>query len=399
MNNCLIVQSGGPTAVVNSILTGIIEESYINNKIEKIYGAYQGIYGLLNKKYVDLSYLTKKELNFLGSTPGASLGSWRKKVTEEEINMIITHMNSFHIKTVYFVGGNGTMQLAHMINQVANESIFQLKVIGIPNTIDNDIVGTEHTPGYGSAAKFLNTCVMEVGQDLTSLWDNQKITIIESMGRNTGWLAASTALAKNKNNTFPNLIYIPEIPFSKENFLSDVQKVYEKQGYALIVVSEGLRDEQGEIINNDYALNKNKTSGLNVGGVSAYLSRIIEDNTKYSSRYISPGVWQRTSMRFASRTDIQESYRIGQEAVRQTWDELSGKMITISSQKNKNEMTFNSEYLDKIAGYEKKVPKHWYDKEKKNVTEEFINYVFPLIQGEVQMPMEKGVPIFSDLLH
>ncbi len=391
--NCLIVQSGGPTSVINSTLCGIIEEAFQSGFVHKVYGSRQGIYGLLHGDYADLGKLSEQNLARLRRTPGIALGSWRSKLSEEDIHTMVSHMQSFDIGIVFYIGGNGSMKVAHMIYESALSRGYPLIVIGVPKTIDNDIMHTHHTPGFGSAAKFVGTCIMEAGLDIYSLWHNQKITIVETMGRNTGWLAASSALARLNGSACPHRIYIPESPFSIEAFLRDIQATYREHGYAMVVVSEGIRDANGRIVGEDPEV-KDRVGRPGVGGVSAYLTRLVQEHTGYSARYAVPSIWQRTGMHMASATDANEAYLIGKEAVRRAAEGVSGMMITLRDAAG----TFGLEPLANVAETERPFPLEWYNAEENFVTSEFVDYVLPLIQGEVSVEMHNGLPVYQHAL-
>ncbi|WP_010268338.1 diphosphate--fructose-6-phosphate 1-phosphotransferase [Paenibacillus senegalensis] len=393
--NYLIVQSGGPTSVINSTLCGIIEEIRAMNSSGKLYGAKQGLYGLLHGDYVDLSDLSPQEAGRLKKTPGAALGTWRHKLTEEHFQTIINHMRAYDIRFLFYIGGNGSMYVADQLNRTAGMAGYPLSVVGIPKTIDNDIMHTHHTPGYGSAAKFIATCTLECGLDIQSLWGNNKITILETMGRNTGWLAAASILARGEEDSVPHRVYIPESPFSLERFLLDVQTSYETYGYALAVVSEGIRDDEGNIVG--YSGEIDRVGRPGVGGVGSYLAAMIEQETPFASRSVVPAIWQRTGMHVASGIDVKEAFQVGKAAVRSLKKGSSGSMISLNAPVE-GSFTFGEVPLANVASHERPFPLEWYDAERSLIKAEFREYALPLIQGEVELEMKNGLPRYQSIM-
>lgn len=388
--NCLIVQSGGPTSVINSTLHGLITGCQNDNSINKVYGAKQGIYGLLTGNYVSLDNIPVQVTNRLKETPGIALGSWRHKLTDRDIDIIIDKLLIYNINILFFIGGNGSMYVANKINNQAIERGIDLIVVGIPKTIDNDIMHTHHSPGYGSAAKFLATCTMECGLDIKSLWNNNKVTILETMGRNTGWLAAATALAKIEGEV-PHHIFIPEVPFYIDEFLNIIEKTTSTHGYAFIVVSEGIRDNNGVVIGSNEGVDR--VGRPSVGGVSAYLTSMIENNTKYSARYVVPSIMQRTGMHLASKHDLDTAYEIGLEAVKNAVSEIKDVMVALEGPEK--ESKFKNIPLTNVAGIERSFPLEWYDSQSNSVEKEFLDYVRPLIQGEPSIDIKGGLPSYQ----
>ncbi|USG67813.1 6-phosphofructokinase [Brevibacillus ruminantium] len=394
--NCLIAQSGGPTAVINNSLYGIIEESLQSPQIQKVYGARRGVYGLLNQDYIDLGQLSKPQLEMLRMTPGAALGSWRYKLSTHEIEIIVAHMQANDIRYFYYIGGNGSMHVAHLIHQAAQKKGYELNVIGVPKTVDNDLTQTDHSPGFGSAAKFLATSILDMSMDIMSLPKSNRITIVETMGRNTGWLAASCALGMQQETGIPLLIYIPESPFCEEKFLRDVQKKYEQHGSALVIVSEGIRDGAGRLIA-DSALVRDAVGRPQLGGVAGYLKDVITtQGAGLSARYILPSIWQRSGMMFSSGVDVEEAYLAGKHACYHAKQGINGAMVTLQRKKRPfYAVEYGSVPLKEVAGKEKLFPLEWYDADSHFVKAEFFDYIYPLIQGEVSIPMKNGLPAYQ----
>ncbi len=397
--NCLIAQSGGPTAVINNSLYGIIEESLQSPNIGKVFGARRGVYGLLNQDYIDLSLLSKTQLEMLRMTPGAALGSWRYKLNTREIDIIVAHMQANDIRYFYYIGGNGSMHVAQLIHQAARKKGYDLNVIGVPKTVDNDLTQTDHSPGFGSAAKFLATSILDMSMDIMSSPRSNRITIVETMGRNTGWLAASCALGLKDETGIPMLIYIPESPFSEEKFMHDIRKKYEEHGSALVIVSEGIRNREGKLIA-EGSLARDPVGRPQLGGVASYLKElIVKEGSGLSARYILPSIWQRSGMMFSSRVDVEEAYLAGKHACYHARQGINGAMVTIQ---RSNGTSYSVEYgsvpLTEVAGREKLFPLEWYDADNHFVKNEFLDYLYPLIQGEVSIPMKNGLPAYQHFI-
>ncbi len=291
------------------------------------------------------------------------------------------------------------MDTANKVDEAAKRMNYRLKVIGIPKTIDNDLAFTDHCLGFASAAKYLAISVMEAGRHLESLYDSETIAILETLGRNTGWLAGSCALAKRSKEDAPHLIYLPEIPFSLDKFIKDVKEVYHKIGGAFIAVSEGLRDGKGNYV----CARKDRVSTDAFGhpeleGISGYLKKLVESRLKLKTRTIKPDICQQSAVHFASKVDMEEAYLVGKEAVKLALEGKSGYMITIKRVKGKvYKGRASAAKLSLVANMEKKVPRRWITKKGSFVTKEFIEYVRPLIQGEVNIPMGDGLPYYPRL--
>ena len=402
--NCIVAQSGGATAVINQSLCGVIHEAQKHEEIEGIYGARNGILGLLKEELIDLRKEKTSAIDNLKTTPGAALGSCRYRLkswseSKKDLEKIIKICKRYNLRYFFYIGGNDSMDTANKVDEAAKRMNYQLKVIGIPKTIDNDLVLTDHCPGFASAAKYLAVSVMEAGRHLESLYGSESVTILETLGRNTGWLAGSCALAKRLEKDAPHLIYFPEIPFSLDRFIKDVKEVYHKIGGVFVVVSEGLRDEKGNYICAKRGRVSTDAFGhLELEGISGYLKEVIESRFKLKTRTIKPDICQQSAVHFASRVDMEEAYLVGKEAVKLALEGKSGYMITIKREKGKvYERRISAARLSLVANMEKKVPLRWINKERNFVTKEFIEYVRPLIQGEVSLPTQNGLPCYSRL--
>jgi len=402
--NCIIAQSGGATAVINQSLCGVIQQAQGHKEIEEIYGARNGILGLLKEELIDLRKEKASAIDNLKTTPGAALGSCRYRLrswseSKKDLEKIIEICKKYSLRYFFYIGGNDSMDTANKVDEAAKRMNYRLKVIGIPKTIDNDLAFTDHCPGFASAAKYLAISVMEAGRHLESIYNSETVAILETLGRNTGWLAGSCALAKRSKEDAPHLIYFPEIPFSLDKFIEDVKEVYHKIGGVFIVVSEGLRDKRGNYV----CERKSKVSTDAFGhpeleGISSYLKEILESRLKLKTRTIKPDICQQSAVHFASRVDMEEAYLVGKEAVKLALEGKSGYMITIKRGKGKvYERRISAARLSLVANMEKRVPPTWINKERNFVTKEFIEYVHPLIQGEVNIPVQNGLPCYPRL--
>ena len=402
--NCIVAQSGGATAVINQSLCGVIQEAQKQQEIEEIYGARNGILGLLKEELIDLRKEKISTIDALAATPGAALGGCRYRLkswgeSTEDLKRIIKVCRRYNLQYFFYIGGNDSMDSANKVDEAAKRMNYRLKVIGIPKTIDNDLAFTDHCPGFASAAKYLAISVMQAGRHLESLYNSETVAILETLGRNTGWLAGSCALAKRSEEDAPHLIYFPEIPFSLDEFIEDAKEVYRKIGGVFIVVSEGLRDKRGNYV----CARKNRVSTDAFGhpeleGISGYLKEVLESRLKLKTRTIKPDICQQSAVHFASRVDMEEAYLMGKEAVKLALEGKSGCMVTIKRRKGKvYEGRISAVKLSLVANMEKKVPLRWITKKGNFVTKEFIEYVRPLIQGEVSLPTQNGLPCYPRL--
>jgi 6-phosphofructokinase 1 len=384
--------------VINNSLAGAIEAAYRSEAIGEIYGARNGIMGILAENFIDLRREDASTIQGLRFTPGAALGSCRYQLKKkEDYNKLLAVFRKFNIRYFFYIGGNDSMDTAHKVNQLAQEEGYELRVIGIPKTIDNDLPLTDHCPGYGSAAKYLATIVLEMGIDIKSIVTSTKVAIVEAMGRNTGWLAAATALARRAPGEAPHLIYLPEVAFDLETFMTDVEKAYRQYGTVLVVVSEGLVDKNGNYIFNDTAT-VDVFGHQRLGGVGQFLLNKIEAELKIKGRVILPATSQRSAMHLASRTDAEEAYNVGRVAVEEALRGASGHMVAIKRLKGEEyRCTYELVKLDEVANREKKVPRAWINEAGNDVTMDFINYARPLIQGEVNIPYHNGLPAYVNL--
>lgn len=396
--NCIIVQSGGPTPVINNTVIGLIETIKDSDFQGNIYGAIGSTVGLINGLFLDLGKLTSENRYYLQSTPGIALGTSRHNITDKEIEKIIHILHKNDIRFMFYIGGNGSMEVANMINDLAVNSGYNLTVIGIPKSIDNDLLGTDHSPGYGSAAKFLATSVLDMKMDVNSYPFNKSVTIIETMGRNTGWLAGACGIATYENDDTQTLIYLPESPFEINDCIQKVTQANDDKRNTFLIVAEGIKDNKGNLV--DENINYDPLNRPILGGVSGYLKNKIKMHTNIKTRAIETSIWQRSNMLLASQTDIEEAFNIGKRAWDYACQGYSGVMIGMvrNNQNSRYEINYLPKKLSDVIGKEKIVPRSWYNDLCNTVTQDFINYIKPLIRGEVFIPMENGLPKYKKIV-
>ena len=381
--NLLIAQSGGPTAAINSSISGSIVEAKQQRKVGSIYGAINGILGVLNEELVDLRQEDPSTISMLRKTPSAALGSCRYKLREDDYVRLLQVFAAHNISYFLFAGGNDSMGTAHKVAQLASERNYDLNVIGVPKTIDNDLMVTDHCPGYGSVARFNAIAVRDSGLDTEAIYTTDAVKIIETMGRDSGWITASTALGKEGADSAPHLIYLPERPLVATRFLADVKSVYDRLGRVVICICEGLRDERGEFVKaSTKQIDTDKFGHVQLGGVGEYLVNLVSENLKIKARCDKPGTIQRVSMACASQIDLDEAYLVGKTAISEAVDGESDKMVTLIRKTNDPyECKTGLVELEKVALLTKKVPNEFINKESNFITKQFLEYARPLIGG------------------
>lgn len=308
--NLLIAQSGGPTAVINSSISGIIEQAKQQSKVGSIYGAVNGILGVLNEDLVDLRQEDPSTISMLRKTPSAALGSCRYKLTKDDYSRLLEVFAAHNISYFLCAGGNDSMDTAHRVAQLASERKYDVTVIGVPKTVDNDLMVTDHCPGYGSVVRFNAIAVRDSGLDTEAIYTADPVKIIETMGRDTGWITASTALARDGADSAPHLIYLPERPFGAASFLADVKSIHDRLGRVVVCVCEGLKDEKGEFVKaSSKQIDTDKFGHAQLGGVGDYLASLVSEKLKIKAHCDKPGTIQRVSMMCTSRVDLDEAYQ------------------------------------------------------------------------------------------
>lgn len=402
---CIIGQSGGPTSVINASAYGAIKAALDSEEITKVYGALNGIKGVLDDNLIDMGEEDPEELAYMKYTPSSALGSCRYKLKSADVDdtdykRILEIFKKYDVRYFFYNGGNDSMDTCNKISKFMLENNYECRVMGIPKTIDNDLAGTDHCPGYASAAKYIATSVMEIYHD-ARVYDTGMITIIEAMGRNAGWLTASAALAGIKGNG-ADLIYLPEIDFDMDKFLASVTDIYNKNGKCIVVVSEGIKDKDGKYISEygaDTAQTKDSFGHAQLGGLAAYLASVVKEKTGAKVRGIELSLLQRCAAHCASQTDIDESFSAGQAAVTNAIAGITDKMVGFERSYENGKYVCNIKLfdLDVVANTEKKVPLEWLNETQDGLNEKFVEYALPLIQGETKLKKEDGLPRFVHL--
>jgi 6-phosphofructokinase len=405
--NCFIGQSGGPTTAINASLAGIIAECQDTKQFDHVYGMINGIKGLLENKYMDLleKFNTKDKLEQLIHSPAMYLGSCRYKLPtyvddSQTYDLLFETFKKLEITDFYYIGGNDSMDTVAKLSSYAKIIKSPIRFIGIPKTIDNDLMGTDHTPGFGSAAKYVATSMLEVAYD-SSIYKLNAVTIVEIMGRNAGWLTAASALARTQYSDAPDLIYLPEVPFIKENFLNDIREVFKRKRSVIIAVSEGIKNENGEYLDSDSQYAKRDAFGhILHSGTGKVLETMVYKEFKCKVRSIELNVLQRCAMHIASQVDLDESFEIGRYAVKTSMNGHTGMMMVFNRTSN-TPYTIECDYKDvsDIANQEQRIPVEWINKEHNDITEELHDYLYPLIQGEAVLTYENGIPCYENIDH
>lgn len=400
--NIIVGQSGGPTAAINSSLAGVYRTA-IDRGAKKVYGMRHGIQGLLNEDYIDLSehIQTDLDVELLKRTPAAYLGSCRYKLPEihEDIatyDKIFSILDKLEIECFIYIGGNDSMDTIKKLSDYAILRCHPTKFLGVPKTIDNDLALTDHTPGYGSAAKYIGTSVKEIIQDSQALiYDKGLVTIVEIMGRNAGWLVGAAALSKGEDCDGPDLIYVPELPFDIDNFLVRIKELLAEKTFVVVAVSEGIRLADGRYV-------CELTDGVDfvdafghkqLTGTANYLARRLAQEIGCKTRTIELSSMQRAASHLASRIDILEAFQVGGAAVKAADEGDTGEMVIIKRlSDDPYQSTTDLRNVHKVSNVEKVVPREWITEDGTYVTDEFISYVRPLIQGDVSPVMVDGIP-------
>ena len=400
VGNCLVAQSGGPTAVINSSVAGAVNEALNYECIEEIYGGLNGVLGILNEDLIDLAGESQQAIRGLRHTPGSALGTCRYKLKKAaDFNRVLQVFEAHNIRYFFYAGGNDSQGTAERISILARENDYDLRVIGIPKTIDNDIVATDHCPGYGSVIKHVSTLVLEMACDHESMGQGDLVSILEVMGRNAGWIAAGASLAKrrDKPNDPPHLIYLPEVAFSTERFLADVQRVLSRERYCMIVVGEGLVDEAGNYVHTSSAAS-DAFGHTQLGGAGEFLRELVETLLGLKARTAKLGISQRSAATHASQADGDEAYLAGRAAVRAAIAGITDKMVTlVRGESDHYDCHTGLADLSEVANAVKPLPTDWINEDGTSMSYQFVKYALPLIQGEVQVPCENGLPNFAKL--
>ena len=397
----IIGQSGGPSSVINSSAYGAIRTALDADCITKVYGAYHGIKGVLNDELLCMDEEDRAELDRLPYTPSSALGSCRYKIKDpdeddSDYKRILEIFKKYDVRYFCYNGGNDSMDTCNKISKYMRKVGYECRVMGIPKTIDNDLFGTDHCPGYASAAKYIATSIMEVSRD-AHVYDTGMITIIECMGRHAGWLTAAAALA-NEVEPCCDFVYLPEVDFDMDKFVADVSKRYEEKKNCIVAVSEGIHYADGRFVSEAKTAATDGFGHAQLGGLAALLANVCKEKTGAKVRGIELSLLQRCAAHCASQTDIDESYMSGKTAVEEMLNGVTDKMVGFECDRTNGYVCraklFN---LSDVANFEKKFPKEWITAEGNNVTEDFAKYALPLIQGETKLEKEDGLPRFARL--
>ena len=399
---CLFGQSGGPTSVINSSALGVLETALGEDCITAVYGCAHGIKGILNDCLYDISQEDKKELSLLRYTPSSALGSCRYKLKDSSVDdtdykRILEIFQKYNIRYFFYNGGNDSMDTCNKVSKYLMSQGYECRIMGVPKTIDNDLFGTDHCPGFGSAAKYIATSCMEIYQD-ANVYDTGTVVIVEIMGRNAGWLTAASALASHMGGG-PDLIYLPEQPFDLEAAMAQIKEVYDKRNNCLVALSEGIMDKNGKFIaeyGQDVATDA--FGHKQMGGAGAFVANEVKSRFGYKVRSIELSLLQRCAAHSASLTDIEEAYQAGKTAVERAVSGVTDKMVAFERKEGAEyQLEMKPVPLDIVANTEKKVPTQWIKPDHTGLTDDFIAYALPLIQGETQLPYENGLPRFARL--
>jgi len=410
VGNLLVAQSGGPTCVINASVAGVVHEAGKHmDQIEEIYGGRNGILGILNEELIDLYEEKQSSIEDLKHTPGAALGTCRYKIdfngnpeeAAKDMDRLFRVLEAHNIRYFFYAGGNDSQDTAHKVHLEAEKRGYDLRVIGVPKTIDNDLPHTDHTPGYGSVIKYNATTVMEVATDIASMaTDSGACVIIEVMGRAAGWIAAGAVLAQqNCEAGSPHMILLPEIAFDQDKFLEKLKSIIDEKKFAVIVVGEGLKDADGKEVAAD-ATKVDSFGHAVLSGAADYLKDIVEEKLGTKTRTVKLGYAQRAAAHFASATDVEEAFACGVSAVKAAIGGKSGYMVTLKRTNADTEpyaWTTGHQPLGDIANVEHFIPREWITPDGFLPNEKFINYAKPLIEGDLEVPMENGLPRFAVL--
>ena len=403
--NAMVGQSGGPTSVINATLAGVYEAALKSDCIETVYGLVHGIEGLLKGDIVDMSIglKCKEDIDILASTPSAYLGSCRFKLPLAEdkpelYDQIFEILAKYNVKYFFYIGGNDSMDTVYKLSSYADKIGYEINIIGVPKTIDNDLAMTDHTPGFGSAAKYIATATREINRD-ASVYMAPCVTIIEIMGRNAGWLTAATALARNEHCGAPDLVYLPELTFDIDKFIEDVKKVLKKRSAVIVAVSEGVKLADGTYVCDAVLNTETDAFGhKRLTGTAKVLSDIANERLGIKTRQIEFSLLQRCAAHCASATDVAESKMIGACAVEKALNGESGKMVYFVRKSNSPyEVCIESVDIGEIANVEKVIPREWINEEGNDITQDLIDYMLPLIQGESRVFVKDGLPVHAVL--
>jgi len=405
-DNCIVAQSGGPTVAINASLAGVIDGVKKSNKFTRVYGAIHGIQGVLDNNFIDLSLMALSKfplVNTLELSPAMYLGSCRYKLPDFEVDskpyeIIFDRFEEYQVAAFFYIGGNDSMDTVDKLSKYAKKIGSDVKIVGIPKTIDNDLCHTDHTPGFGSAAKYVASTMLEIAHD-TYIYQIPSVVIVEIMGRDAGWLTAASCLARNDYSPAPHLIYLPEVDFDEDQFIDDIKNVLKTSRCVIVAVSEGIHDKDGNYISASSAV-ADKFGHAQLSGTGKALESLVKDRMDIKVRSIELNVLQRCAAHISSRTDINESFALGQAAVKYAAEGMTAVMSTIKRVSNDPyQWIIEPENVSLIANQAKTIPLEWITPEKNDVTPEMEAYLRPLIIGEVSLQYKDGLPMYLPVNH
>ncbi len=380
--NLLVGQSGGPTAVINGSLAGVVREAQASQEIGKVLGMRRGIEGMLEGQVVDLTDLSSQALDTLARTPGSALGACRRKISDEEANLLIETFRERDIRYLCYIGGNDSADTTHRLASASRRAGYELAAIAVPKTIDNDLPETDHCPGFGSIARYVATAVLESTLDTRSLPTSYPVKVIEIMGRDAGWVAAAATLASPNPDFGPHLVYVPESAFDRDSFLKSVAEIHRDLGYVVVVAAETIRDRAGDPVAQGTATMDSFNHPI-VRGTAESLVRLVEDGLGLVARFDRPGTLQRSSVALRSAVDLEEACLVGGAAVKAALEGSSDIMITLDRISDEPyEVRTSSASLESVANRIRRLPPEYMDVERGLVTDAFRRYAMPLLGSD-----------------
>ena len=391
MANAIVGQSGGPTSVINASLAGVFQACQTRGA-EHVYGMLHGIQGLLNEKVCDLSERLRSfiDIELLKRTPSSFLGSCRYKLPEPEedeatYEKLFAILKKLDIRWFFYIGGNDSMDTINKLARYGRQTNSSIRFMGVPKTIDNDLMHTDHTPGYGSAAKYIGVVMKEIVRDAT-VYGTKYVTIVEIMGRNAGWLTAAASLARGEDCVGVDLICLPELPFHTDRFLEKVERMQKERASVVIAVSEGVKLPDGRFVCelSDDARSRDAFGHINLTGTARYLSNLVARNLPTKTRAVELSILQRCAGHLTSRTDITEAFQVGGAAAKAAFEGETGRMVSLKRlSDDPYQCTTELVDINDVANYEKKVPLEWINDARTDMMPEFLTYARPLIQAEL----------------
>jgi 6-phosphofructokinase 1 len=404
--NVIVAQSGGPTVAINAALAGVVKAATGSEEYDVVYGSVYGILGILDDHILNLSQKAEEIPDFVETlkiSPSMYLGSCRYKLPDFEDDdatyaYIFHQFKKYNIGAFFYIGGNDSMDTVLKLSHYGEQIGSDIRIIGIPKTIDNDLCVTDHTPGYGSAAKYVASSILEVAHD-TYIYSVKSVTIVEIMGRDAGWLTAAAALARNSYNTAPHLMYFPEVAFDKDKFIADVKEQLTLRNNVIVAVSEGIRDKDGNYFSAAKPTN-DQFGHAQLSGTGKCLEYFIKEAVNVKVRSIELNVLQRCSAHISSLTDIEESFMLGSKAVDYAKQGVSKCMLTLKRvSDNPYKTIVETADIKEIANEAKSIPRQWINEEGNDVTQALVDYMKPLIVGEPEIRYENGIPVYLPVTH